>query len=872
MKHACSFTVMLLMLAALGRLSYRDETPAVAQTSGQQKPLLALRALARLQKATKKQRKKRGSRKRNADANALQIVDVAEERPAERVSAVGAGAPATDDFPAVTVTADGAVWAAYLEWNRANSDRVLLRRKGADGKWSDSVELKDGCFEHYSPALAARGNKVLAVWSGHNEDGFDVYAAEVSQDGGVSAVKRLTDAPQSDFNVRCASDAAGNVTVVWQSFRDQQSDVYARKLTGDTWGSEVRVSPGKADDWEPVVAVDSHGTAWIAWDGYEHGNYDVFLRSFDGQKLSEVIAVTTEPSAQFHTSVAVDPKDRVWVAWDDGGINWGKDFSRSSAVEGSQGLHFSRKIEMRVVQEGIVQQPQADLQRIMTGRMARYNELPNLQFDGEGALWLVFRHWTRPKPHEIYHFYATRLSPKGWTKPIRLGHSSGRNSQHPGLALGKDGAIRAVYSSDGRAPDVKPKDAVHALSYVTYLATLPKGDAATTVELKTVDLPRPQPPGARRPRYTYQVGDKRYTLMFGDCHRHTDVRGHSGVDGSALDTYRYALDAAQLDFLGLGDHNQVTGGDWPDGLRDYQWWYEQKFVDLFTHAPTFVGMYSYEHSLGRPSGHRNILHLKRGAPMRVADRNGRGRDNPDNQPPNLWKWMEENVLTQPGQQVVIVPHTFAAGPLADWNWPNARFDCLLEIYQGCRGSYEAWHLPDKEKRGPTQTNEPGHFARDALEKGNVYGFVSFSDHRSTHNSWAGVWVEEPTRAGLFEAMLAKRTFAGSDEIILRVSAQDPSTGKQYAVGENLTVNAARPPVFNIDVLAPDVILRIDVVKDGKYVYTTKPQARTFTGTFADMHAEPGENYYYVRVFQRDPERPDGDPEIAWASPFFVTYR
>ena len=36
----------------------------------------------------------------------------------------------------------------------------------------------------------------------------------------------------------------------------------------------------------------------------------------------------------------------------------------------------------------------------------------------------------------------------------------------------------------------------------------------------------------------------------GDAHRHTDIRGHSGVDGSVLDTYRYAMDAAQLDWLG----------------------------------------------------------------------------------------------------------------------------------------------------------------------------------------------------------------------------------------------------------------------------------------------------------------------------------
>ena len=48
---------------------------------------------------------------------------------------------------------------------------------------------------------------------------------------------------------------------------------------------------------------------------------------------------------------------------------------------------------------------------------------------------------------------------------------------------------------------------------------------------------------------------KTYHLLMGDAHRHTDIRGHSGVDGSVLDTYRYAMDAAQLDWLGTSDHN-----------------------------------------------------------------------------------------------------------------------------------------------------------------------------------------------------------------------------------------------------------------------------------------------------------------------------
>jgi hypothetical protein len=785
------------------------------------------------------------------DLGAVAKVNLPPATIAGEVPAVRLSDPSyTADWPAVSGS-----WAIYVEWDGAQRDRIVVRRD------SLTIPLDDGSGDHYSPAIVALADgSALAVWSGQVEGSFELFAATISSDGKAGAVERLTRAPHGDFNARAAADAKGNVTVVWQSFRNGQADIYARRMSGRRWGSEVRISPSTASDWEPAVALDSRGTAWISWDSYHAGNYDVFLASFDGARASAPIAITNEPTAQFHSAVAVDRQDRVWVAWDDGGSNWGKDFSRSSAAPGSRGLHFSRALGVRVWAGGRLHEPQADIRKILTGRMTRYAELPHLAVDGAGALWMVFRHWTLTRPHEIYHFYATRLSPGGWTVPVRLSESSGQNTQRAGITTGLDGALRVTYSSDGRSPDNLPKDQTHALHYGVWLATLPKGEAADPA-LEPVKV---APPAAGfTPRRRATQGP--YTLMLGDCHRHTDIRGHSAVDASVLDTYRYAIDAAQLDFLGTSDHNEVLGGRWPDGLRDYQWWTVQKTVDLMSHAPAFLGVYSYEHSMARPAGHRNILFLKRGAPLRMIDRN-KGQQAPDNAPPVLWEWAEKNVLTQPGQKMVIVPHTFAAGPLADWNWPNARFDCLLEIYQGCRGSYEAYRLPPKEKRGPTQVDEAGHYAQDALAKGNTYGFVSFSDHASTHNSWAAVWVPAITREALLDAMFARRTYAASDEIIVRASAGG------HFVGEEFTAPVASPPEITASIDAPDTILRLDVVKDGKYVYTTAPNARTASLRWRDADVRPGRSYYYIRVFQRDTEKPEGDPEIAWTSPFYVKYQ
>jgi hypothetical protein len=767
------------------------------------------------------------------------------------------------DWPAIAYSQDGSLWAIWIEWNDKNADCVMVRRRDPQGKWGGEIAIDDGNWDHYSPTIVATTGGAMAIWSGQSDGNYDLFAASISSDGKVSKPERLTTARFSDFNARAAVDGAGNITVVWQSFRNGNGDIYARRFSRSRWGAETRISISDSNDWEPAVALDGNGVAWVSWDGYATGNYDVYLRSFDGRKLGNVVAMTTEPAAQFHTSVAVDGGGRVWVAWDEADQNWGKDFSEVSSAPGSRGLHFSRRLGLRVYANGRVQEPAADMSRVLTGRMQRYAELPHLAFDKSGALWMVFRHWTYPQPTEIYHFYATRLSGDRWSVPVRLRDSSGQNTQHASLAVAPSGELAVGYAGDGRSPQVLPHDPNHAQHYNVYISRVAKAEGPVKVRLADVELLAVLARPALRPRAAMSADGKTYRLLMGDAHRHTDIRGHSGVDGSVLDTYRYAMDAAQLDWLGTSDHNEVAPA-WPDGLRDYQWWTTQKTVDLMSHPPIFIGVYSYEHSLDRPSGHRNILFLKRGGPLRIADRVNKPDDN---LPPNLWKYMSEHALTQPGQKLVIVPHTFGERrqPLADFRWQNARFDCLLEIYQGARSSYEAWRLPLGERRGRTQIDEKGHFAQDALAAGNVYGFVSFSDHGSTHNSWAAVWAPSEDREGLFDGLYERRTYAASDEMIVK------ATAARHMPGEQFDAQAGDAPAIEASITAPDTILRIDVVKDGRYIFTTRPGARRAKISFRENDAKTGKTYYYLRVFERDTEKPGGDPEVAWTSPWYVTY-
>jgi len=60
------------------------------------------------------------------------------------------------------------------------------------------------------------------------------------------------------------------------------------------------------------------------------------------------------------------------------------------------------------------------------------------------------------------------------------------------------------------------------------------------------------------------------------------------------------------------------------------------------------------------------------------------------------------------------------------------------------------------------------------------------------------------------------------------------------------------------------IARVEVLKDGKVIYSTEPKQRDVSFQFADTGAISQRHYYYVRL-QQD------DRMTAWSSPFFVNY-
>jgi hypothetical protein len=208
-----------------------------------------------------------------------------------------------------------------------------------------------------------------------------------------------------------------------------------------------------------------------------------------------------------------------------------------------------------------------------------------------------------------------------------------------------------------------------------------------------------------------------------------------------------------------------------------------------------------------------------------------------------------------GSGALAIPHQLADGASrADWEKWNPEYERVGEIFQA-RGSYEFAGCPRA-----AQIFTEGNSMWDALAKGIRIGIIASSDHGQTHQARAGVYVEDTpasfTRQGVLDALRARRAFGSTVAVAIQARIGE------HLIGEEITVNA--PPKIEAMIAAPAEIMRMDVVRDGRFVYTSEPKIAQSSFTFEDTDLKPSQSaYYYVRA-------QIGASDFAWSSPIWVT--
>ncbi len=336
-----------------------------------------------------------------------------------------------------------------------------------------------------------------------------------------------------------------------------------------------------------------------------------------------------------------------------------------------------------------------------------------------------------------------------------------------------------------------------------------------------------------------------YNVYWGDIHNHTNLSGDGVRDID--DAYWYARHISGLDFVAVTDH---------EGGKD---WERSQACAGEHYAPgEFTTFLAYEYSRAGSFGHRNVYYLDDEMPCPTPD-----------DPNELWEQLSAG-------RALVIPHhpnthseggtTFGRWQPTDWDVHHPEFQRHVEICQ-LRGSFEV-----EEIGAPVILGGNGSSARSALAKGLRLGFVGGTDNHRGHpgsrmdtmgginyrlrpvGGITAVLAHECTRESLWEALLARRTYATTCEhILLDVTVNGACMGGSVAPAAAYTID--------LTVIGASDIQCVDIVRDGEEVHRIEGRGAVLEHEWSDSPTEqPG--YYYMRVLQ-------ADGNAAWSSPTWI---
>jgi len=340
---------------------------------------------------------------------------------------------------------------------------------------------------------------------------------------------------------------------------------------------------------------------------------------------------------------------------------------------------------------------------------------------------------------------------------------------------------------------------------------------------------------------TIEYQGRTLKLYFGDLHHHSDISVCNRCgDQSVEEGYQHMRDICRLDFACSTDHCY--------NINPYLWSYLGKSARANEQPGRFLTFLAEEwtssfkevdatHPYGF-YGHRNLIFADTYFPRWWNSRNRQT-------PAEVW---EE--LRKLGADFVHIPHQLAdtGNVPTDWKFTDEQAQPVAEIFQ-TRGSYE-YHGAPRQAEG---TTPPGYFIQDAWARGIVIGVVAAPDHGGGYGK-ACVYAPELSRKAILDALRNRRCYGTTAaKIVLDVRVNE------HLMGETVADGPAGPVTVRIHTACPGDIDRVEICRNNRFLYASRPPGRQCDVSFVDREPLPGRSYYYVRVLQKD-------EEIAWSSP------
>lgn len=737
-------------------------------------------------------------------------------------------------------TDQGHILVVWLRCVPGRGDVVCATLLDKVGKTARTHELTDGCTDCFRPSALIDSRGVPWAFYGRSQAGVVSVYCRRMQSGEWTAEELVSDGTRLAFNQEVIARDDGGVEACWQSRLDGRFAIISRQWhDGRGWLAPMPLSGQAVNAWDPALVAVPDGITMYAWCEYRDGSYQLVIRDrHRSGDLGALRQVTRGTDYALHPSLAATPDGKIWCAYDlvtiqghgGSGPTRLRDLASIGAGDArleSPGGQFvppevspDIKAAIRVVQlaEDGISEPGGHPGEHLVITPAG---LPRLAVDAHGGLTVAYRVMRR-LPLLIYYWdiVSQQLGPDGWGGPATYENSDGPLEEP---ALSSDGARTViVWQSDSRASlslgwdeGFGGRERVDLIDHHgAVIWNAPHRDGRLRCHIAeapppglsvrpTVSEPVSYLHSAERrearpwlastaARYQTNVNGETMTLYWGDLHRHSLIsRCTAGDEPSLEDFYRYSTDVTEYDFWAVTDHSENSS--------DQQWWSIQKIADLYHVKDEFIPLYGFEWT--GLKGHHNVIYgdVPRGAPILSSRAHGQSET------ADLWthlrRWYDEYPA------ITIPHHPGCAFVPFDWSRNDSSMVRLVEIFQACRGNYEA----DGCFRQYADGTDAHAFALDGLRCGYRFGFIASSDH-GYGASYVGAYATNLDRRSVFGALRGRRTFGATTKgIVLDFRINDMFMG-----GELI---ASGPAVAHVYVRGYRDLSRVDIVRNGDVVHT-----------------------------------------------------
>jgi hypothetical protein len=188
---------------------------------------------------------------------------------AQDLSAAGQNAQQPD----VTVNAAGDAVAVWSRFDGTNNI-IQAASRPAGGSWGAAQDLSATGQNAFDPRIAVdRLGNAIAAWARSDGTNSIVQAAVRPAGGSWGAVKDLSASGQNAFDAHVAVDGLGNATVVWRRFDGANYIVQAATLpAGGSWGEVKDLSAAGQSVNKQHVATDAAGDVTAVWERFDGSN------------------------------------------------------------------------------------------------------------------------------------------------------------------------------------------------------------------------------------------------------------------------------------------------------------------------------------------------------------------------------------------------------------------------------------------------------------------------------------------------------------------------------------------------------------------------------------------------------------------------